>query len=223
MAINSSLEKELIISVLELTKKGRVLIEDVYKGIGFPRDLTFNLLQKLKYQGLIFFNEEFLETSEYQRLNLAIHAVALGADIERTCSFLSWQEFEKVAVIAFKLNGYYVKKNLRFKHKGQRYEVDILGFKKPIILCVDCKQWRRMCQSWIGRIVEKHVERTCAFAESITLFTDELELASWSTAKIVPVVLTLISGKFKFYERVPVVPILQLQNFLSQVPALWKI
>lgn len=76
-----------------------------------------------------------------------------------------------------------------------------------------------MCQSKVGRIVEMHVERTYAFAESITSFTDELELASWSMAKIVPVVLSLISSKFKFCEGVPIVPILQLQNFLSQVLA----
>lgn len=130
MSISSSLEKELIMSVLELTKKGQILIENVYNGIRFPRDITCNLLQKLKDQELIFFNEDFLETSEHQRLNLAIHAIALGADIERTCSLLSWQEFEKVAVMAFELSGYCVKKNVRFKHKGRRYEVDVLGFKK---------------------------------------------------------------------------------------------
>lgn len=55
----------------------------------------------------------FLETSEQQRLNLAMYAIALGADVEQTCSLLSWQEFEEVAVIAFEAKRYQVKSNVR--------------------------------------------------------------------------------------------------------------
>lgn len=204
-------------SILELTKKGRISIENVYKYMMSPRDLTLSLLQKLKDQELIFLNGGFLEISEQQRLNLATYAIALGADVERTCSLLSWREFEEVAAIAFAANGYQVKRNVRFKHEGRRYEVDVLGFKKPVILCADCKHWYRMGWSNVERIVEKHVERIYAFAEYITSFADKLGLASWGTFKVFPVVLSLISSRFKFCKGVPVVPILQLQNFLSQM------
>ncbi|HLE76095.1 MAG TPA: hypothetical protein VI864_08690, partial [Candidatus Bathyarchaeia archaeon] len=46
-----------------------------------------------------------------------------------------------------------------------------------------------------------------------------IECAKWDKAKLVPAILVLLPGSFKFYDKVPIVPVLQLQDFLSQLPA----
>ncbi|MGC9345430.1 MAG: hypothetical protein ACP5ER_01375 [Candidatus Bathyarchaeales archaeon] len=144
----------------------------------------------------------------------------LGADLERVSSFLDWKEFENIAAVAFERNGYTVNKNLRFRHAGRRWEIDIVGCKKPIVVCADCKHWHHgMYPSAIRRIVEEQVERTSALAEYLPVLAGKIECASWGRVELVPAVLSLVTARFKFYNNVPIIPVLQLQDFLSQLPA----
>jgi hypothetical protein len=46
-----------------------------------------------------------------------------------------------------------------------------------------------------------------------------VEWASWDRIKFFPVILSLSAGMFKFYDKVPIIPILQLQDFINQLPA----
>jgi Holliday junction resolvase-like predicted endonuclease len=146
--------------------------------------------------------------------------VQLGADLESVGSFLRWKEFEDMAAAAFERNGYIVSENLRFRHAGRRWEIDIVGCKRPIAVCVDCKHWHYgMAPSVLKKIVKRHVERIYALTESLPNLTSKIECASWNKVKLIPVVLSLFTARFKFYNNVPIVSLLQLQDFLNQLPA----
>ena len=213
-----NIEKELIIAILKLTVNGSILNEQIYKSMKISRNVASNLLKKLEKEGLIYFRDNLLWADGFQRLRLAVYAVQLGADLEYVCSFLGWREFERVAVMAFERNDYEVAENLRFKHAGRRWEIDVVGWKKPLVVCVDCKHWHKgLYPSALKEIVEKQVERTFAFAESVNTF-ERFSCAAWDKVKVVPAVLSLVPSRFKFYGGVPVVPIFQLQDFLSRLP-----
>ena len=215
-----SIERNLIISILKLTRDGPVSNKLVNKDAKIPQQIAEKLLRKLQNDGLIYVQKNVVEANSLQRLKLAVHAIHLGADIENVSSFLQWQEFENMAAVAFEQNSYSVKKNLRFKHAGRRLEIDIVGCRKPIVICVDCKHWHRgLHPSALKRIVEEQVERTSALAESLPSFFGRIECASWDNVKLVPAVLSLVTGRFKFYDNVPIVAVLQLQDFLTQLPA----
>ncbi|MDI6805629.1 MAG: hypothetical protein QMD20_03070 [Candidatus Bathyarchaeia archaeon] len=77
------------------------------------------LLRNLQNQGFLYLRKSFVEADAIQRLKLAIYAIELGADFERVCSFLGWREFEGMASVILKRNGYFVKQNLWFKHAGK--------------------------------------------------------------------------------------------------------
>ena len=150
---------------------------------------------------------------------LAAKSVAMGADIERVSAFFSWQEFEEIATLALEKNGYAAVKNVRFKNEGKRWEIDAVGCRKPLVLCVDCKHWRRgLKQSMLRRIVDAQVKRTRALLNTLPAVSLKLECTKWKKAKFVPVILSLIPSNLKFYRNVPVVSILQLQDFLIQLP-----
>ena len=103
---------------------------------------------------------------------------------------------------------------------GRRWEIDIVGCRKPLVISMDCKHWRHgMSPSALTKIAEAQVERTRELAESVPNISLELEWVKWDRVKLVPVVLVLVPGSFKLYGKVPVVPVLQLQDFLSQLPA----
>jgi Holliday junction resolvase-like predicted endonuclease len=214
------IERNLLISLLKLTKDGPVLIECVNQDARIASDIVRKLLETLQNEDMIYLKDDTVEVNSGNRLRLAVKAASLGADVERISAFLRWQEFEDIAAIALERNGYVVAKNVRFKHAGRRWEIDIVGCRKPLVLCVDCKHWQRGVKpSALRKIVEAQVERAQALANTLPSATLKIECVKWNKAKFVPVILSLIPSSFKFYDNVPVVPVLQLQDFLIQLPA----
>jgi len=214
------IERNLLISLLKLTKNGSVLIKDVNRDSKISLDIMRKLLEKFQKQGVLYVKGSFVEVKSNGRLRLAAKAASLGADIEHISDFLNWQEFEDIAALALESNGYTVTKNLRFTHAGRRWEIDVVGCRKPLVLCVDCKHWQRALKSSaLGRIVEAQVKRAQALSDTLPTVSLKIECVKWNKAKFLPVILSLIPSSFKFYEDVPLVPVLQLQDFLTQLPA----
>lgn len=214
------IERDLLISLLKLTKDKPVLIEAVKKDSKIASDIVRKLLEKLQNEGLVYLKDGAFEISSANRLRLAVKAASLGADIEHISAFFSWQEFEDIAALAFERNGYIVTKNLRFKHAGRRWEIDVVGCRKPLVLCMDCKHWLHGVKpSALKKIVEAQVERVHALADTLPNAELKVECVKWNKARFVPVILSLFPSSLKFYDNVPVVPVLQLQDFLIQLPA----
>ncbi|MEM4733177.1 MAG: restriction endonuclease, partial [Candidatus Bathyarchaeia archaeon] len=142
-----SVEIEVLISLIKLTQNGAVLIEDVNNAIRLPKDIIRDLLEKFQNEELLNLQSGIVKITRDKRLRLAIKAVSLGADVEHVSSFLRWQEFEDIAAAALERNGYSVVENLHFKHQGRRWEIDVVGCKKPLVVCIDCKHWGRVVPS----------------------------------------------------------------------------
>jgi Holliday junction resolvase-like predicted endonuclease len=215
-----AIERDLLLSLLKLTKDGPVLVEHVKSDAKTTLSIAKKLLEKLQNEDIIYLKQGTVEANNCSRLKLAVKAVSVGADVEHVSNMLRWQEFEEIAAVALEKNGYVVAKNVRFKHVGRKWEIDIVGCRKPLVACIDCKHWRHgTSPSALKRIAEAQVERTRALAESLPNIALKLECAKWDKAKIVPAILTLMPVSFKFYDKVPIVPVLQLQDFLSELPA----
>jgi Holliday junction resolvase-like predicted endonuclease len=153
-------------------------------------------------------------------LKIALKAIELGADIERVCKSLTWQEFEDISVLAFEANDFRTTKHLRFTWADRRWEIDILALKEPLVLCADCKHWRH---GWSGsgsrKAVEMQVERTKFLAEASKTIEDKIGIGKWKRTYFVPMILSLVPASEKFYKNVPIVSVLQLGDFLPQMPA----
>ncbi len=215
-----SVERNVLISVLKMTQKSSVLIKDVKEDAKLPIETTYMLLEKLQSEDLLILNGEKVEVSIDDRLKLAVKAVSSGADIQHVSNLLCWQEFEEIAAIALRNNGFVVSKNVRFTHAGRKWEIDAVGCKHPLVVCIDCKHWvRAISPSVLGKIALAQAERAKALAEFLPAAKLQLECSKWEKAQFVPAVLSLVQGSFKFYDDIPIVPVLQLQDFLCQLPA----
>jgi len=67
-----SVERNLLISLLKLTKKGRVLTESVNRDARIPSATARKLLQKLQNEGLIYLKQDSVEVENNCRLKLAV-------------------------------------------------------------------------------------------------------------------------------------------------------
>jgi Holliday junction resolvase-like predicted endonuclease len=212
-------ERDILISVLKLTKKGPVAEEAVALDSGVPVSVTNELLDGFRDFGLIEAVDGSIEVSSNQRVKLAIYAINMGTDIERVCKVLEWIEFENFTASAFQTNNFAVKRRFRFKKAGRRWEIDVLAYSEPYVVCVDCKRWRRgWGKSAITKIVEAQTLRTKVLAEALPHLQRRILLDGWTKATLFPVIISLFPGPAKFFKNVPVVPILQLQNFLDELP-----
>jgi Holliday junction resolvase-like predicted endonuclease len=214
-----SVERNLLISVLKLTKEGAALTKDVNIDAHVPSEACDFLLKKMQSENLIYFKGDTIEAESEGRLKIALKAAQLGADLQRIGDLLRWQEFEEIAAEALKINGYTVHNNVHFKHGSRRYEIDVVGCRKPLVVCIDCKRWQHaIAASALRKIVEEQSQRTEALADSLPNAKLQLECTKWDRAKFVPAVLSLMQSAYKFYYDVPVVPVLSLQDFIGQLP-----
>jgi Holliday junction resolvase-like predicted endonuclease len=209
----------MLISVLKLTKNGAALTKDVNIDAHLPSSVCNSLLQKMQSDNLINLKEDTIQVDSEDRLKIAIKAATLGADLQKIADNLCWQEFEAIAAEALKTNSYTVYNNVRFKHGGRRYEIDVVGCRKPLVVCIDCKRWQHALRaSELRKIVEEQAKRTAALADALPNAKLNLDCTIWERAKFVPAVLSLMPGAYKFYYEVPIVPVLSLQDFISQLP-----
>ena len=208
---------DVLISILKLTNSGAAAEEAVAMDANVSVQVTNDFLEGLREIGLIECENGKIEVSSNQRVKLAIHAINHGTDIERVCKVLEWIEFENFAATAFETNNFAVKRRFRFKASGRRWEIDVLAYSEPIVVCVDCKRWRRgWGNSAIRKIVELQAQRTDVLAKALFFLQRRIGLDGWRQAILFPAIISLFSGPVKFYKKVPVVPILQLQNFLDE-------
>lgn len=213
-------EREIILSVLKLAKNEPVQKDLIAKDAHTATAVADEMLRTLDTKGFVQLKGKFLEIAPNQKLALVVEAVKQGADIERACKFLEWKEFENMAATAFEINGYRVKRNFHFKAHDKRWEIDLLALKQPLIACVDCKHWQHhWSRAAVVKAVEAQVERTQALAERLEKFFEDLGLNKWNQAALIPVVLSLIPSAFKFHNNTPIVPIMQMQSFINEMPA----
>lgn len=216
----TSIKRNLLVYTLKLTKDGPIRRELIRREAQIPQQVANRMLKKISDAGLIQLRGETVEASPSQRIKIAIQAIRLGADLEGMCRALGWLEFENIVAMAFEINGFTVERHFRFKWAGRKWEIDVLGCKEPLVVCADCKQWLHgWCKSTIAKAVESQVIRTRMLADALLLLREKIELTNWKSVTLIPAVLSLVPGPFKFYNDVPIVPILQLQNFLSELPA----
>ena len=208
---------DILIGLLQHSDNGPIATEIVAREANVPVKVANNVLRGLREIGLIECENELIELTSNQRVKLAIHAINQGTDIERVCKVLEWIEFENFTATAFEKNNFAVKRRFRFKAAQRRWEIDVLAYSEPIIVCVDCKRWRRgWGNSAITKVAAAQAQRTEVLAQNLQDIQRKIGLTNWKEATLFPVILSLFPGPVKVYDKVPVVPILQLQNFLDE-------
>ncbi len=217
--LSLSVERNLYISILKLTKETSATLKDVKTAAKLPIEACIRLLQNMQNQQLLYFNGDTIEVGSASRLKIAVRAAQLGADIQAVSDLLRWQEFEEIAAEALRLNGYTVHSNVHFTQAKRRYEIDVVACRKPLVLCIDCKRWQHAIgASALKKIVEDQAKRAEALSEWLPNKKVSLQCTSWSQAKFVPAVLSLMQSPYRFVYEVPVVPVLMLQDFADQLP-----
>ncbi len=159
----------------------------------------------------------------------------LQKDLRDLSNLLSFHDFETLIQEILKINGYFTTQNFyfsdksTFKHatKQKRYEIDVIGFKNPHVLCIDAKQWKRKDSfSSINKAANLQLQRILALKENPETFSSLLQstIGISSRTKInfplmlIPIIVTLEENGSRFNAKdVPLVSIYRLNAFLQEI------
>ena len=160
------------------------------------------LLYTLVQNGIGILNDDVVDFNiPHDRLQTALFAINLGADLEDVSEYLNWKDFESLTGIILEEKDFEVTKNLILTKP--RMEIDVIGKKMDIALLIDCKHWKNMSKSALDEIVKKQVERVKHFV-------------SIENMSALPVIVTLHQETIQFIGNVPIVPIMKLSSFLDE-------
>ena len=162
------------------------------------KELLYTLIQN----GIGVLNDDLVDFDiPHDRLQTALFAISLGADLEDVSEYLNWKDFESLTGIILEEKDFEVTKNLILTKP--RMEIDIIGKKMDIALLIDCKHWKNMSKSALDEIVRKQIERVKHFV-------------SIENISALPVIVTLHQETIQFVGNVPIVPIMKLSSFLDE-------
>jgi Holliday junction resolvase-like predicted endonuclease len=207
------------VALLHETRQGTVCKRDeVVQTSRVCSSVVKESLETLQEAGALTAVGEAIHVTAEQRLRIAEIAVMNGADPEPVARELSWQEFERFASQVLSLEGYVTANHFVFKNCGRRYEIDVLGSKEPMVLCVDCKHWHYgWAPSKVKAAANSQLLRAQSLSEVFTFYGKKHKIAGWRSVRLLPIVLTLADLSPKLMEGVPVVSAFRLRDFLCQV------
>ena len=149
-----------------------------------------------------------LGLGEEETLSPACVAYALlkhGNQPEEVSRLLSWREFEKLAAALLRVGGFVVKENLTLTRP--RAQIDAVAFGTSMILCVDCKHYRR----------EPGPASLQKFATAQLRRSALLRKKTQDPRPIASVILSVSEPEGSFVEGVAVVPVRTLRSFLTSL------
>ncbi len=182
--------------------EGGVSISDFSIICEFDEITAKELLYTLVKNGIGILNDDVVDFDvPNDRLQTALFAINLGADVEDVSEYLNWKDFESLTGIILEEKNFEVTKNLILTKP--RMEIDVIGKKMDIALLIDCKHWKNMSKSALDEIVRKQIERVKHFV-------------SIENISALPVIVTLHQETIQFVGNVPIVPIMKLSSFLDE-------
>lgn len=181
---------------------GGISIEDFAMVANTDKTSAKKMLQELAANKIGEFDGTTIEFQEGDKLRAAIVALSKGILVDELAKHLDWKDFEGLAAKILEIHDFATMRNLILTNP--RMEIDVVGVRLGIAMLIDCKHWKKTTPSALNEIVQKQIERTKHY------------VSKTKGAIAAPVIVTLYQDRISFVDKVPIVPIFQLESFLEE-------
>ncbi len=132
----------------------------------------------------------------------------MESDLDADLDDLTWQEFEELLRDILDQNDFEVQFRKIFGHGDRRYQVDAVGYRNDLCLCIDGKKYGRSRYRAGSLKAEalKHHDRTRAHEEALGI-------------RSIPVIVSWIDDNLVFENGCFFVPVALLNDFLINLDA----
>lgn len=181
---------------------GGMSIKDFSMATQTSEDMSRQILDNLMQNGIGRFDDGQVQFEDSDKLKTSILAISMGAPIDEISRMLEWQDFESLAAEILEKRDFDTTKNVIMK--SPRIQIDVVGIKSDIAILIDCKHWSNMNQSTLQEAVNKQVIRTKQF------------VSKHKVKGAIPAIVTLYQHSVQFIDKVPIIPIHQLDSFCDE-------
>jgi len=181
---------------------GGISVKDFSVATQINEELAVKILDNFMQNGIGEYENNLVYFGENDRLKTSLLAINRGAPVEEVSRLLEWQDFESLAAEILEKRNFETSRNVILTKP--RMQIDVVGVKSGIAVLIDCKHWNKMSQSSLEMAVRKQVERTRHFVSK-----QKIQAA-------IPAIVTLYQCEVKFIDRVPLIPIYQLDAFCEE-------
>jgi len=209
---------EILLALLTLTRTSKKTeATELAAALRYPFERVRHVIEGLASSGLLTFTDSRVNINGRGRLHLAVEAVKKGISLERVCRSLDHREFEEIAAEALRANTFKTYVRFILRHGKRRYEIDLIGRRGTITICIDCKHWKHsLSPSRLANAAEKQVERTNTLVMELDRYGPKLDTCRLPEVIFIPAVLTLADTNIRTIRKVPIVPVLRLGSFLAE-------
>lgn len=181
---------------------GGMSVKDFSMATQTSEDMSRQILDNLMQNGVGRFEDGQVQFEESDKIKTGILAISMGAPIDEISRMLEWQDFESLAAEILEKRDFDTTKNVIMK--SPRIQIDVVGIKSDIAILIDCKHWSNMNQSALQEAVKKQVIRTKQF------------VSKHKVKGAIPAIVTLYQHSVQFIDKVPIIPIHQLDSFCDE-------
>jgi len=181
---------------------GGMSVKDFSMATQTSEDMSRQILDNLMQNGIGRYDDSQVQFEDSDKLKTSILAISMGAPIDEISRMLEWQDFESLAAEILEKRDFDTTKNVIMK--SPRIQIDVVGIKSDIAILIDCKHWSNMNQSALQEAVKKQVIRTKQF------------VSKHKVKGAIPAIVTLYQHSVQFIDKVPIIPIHQLDSFCDE-------
>jgi len=181
---------------------GGLSVKDFSMAIQTSEDLAREILDNFMQNGIGRYEDGQIYFEETDKLKTSILAISMGAAIDEISRMLEWQDFESLAAEVLEKRDFETTRNVILTKP--RMQIDVIGIKSDIAILIDCKHWNNMTQSALQSAVKKQIERTKQY------------ISKENIKAAIPAIVTLYQHDLQFIDRVPIIPIHQLDSFCDE-------
>ncbi|MEM2302618.1 MAG: hypothetical protein QXM89_00885 [Candidatus Bathyarchaeia archaeon] len=207
-------KREVLKTLLKIKRTENWSLAKLSEETRVPVEIVRSILTEIA--DAVVVKDDTVSIADHGKVQIAIYCLNLATDPLYISKYLNWREFEDFTAAIVDAYGYVVYRSFRFKSINRRWEVDILAIKKPILLCLNCKHFLKQSWSSLRRAALEEFERAEALRQALPKLKLEPKPAKgW---RILPTLITLLTPKFKFYDKIPIVKVTELRSFLEELP-----
>jgi hypothetical protein len=181
---------------------GGVSVKDFSVVTDTSEDTARQILDNFMQNGIGVFQEDQIHFQDNDKLKTSLLALRMGAPIDEISQILDWKDFEALVSEILELREFDVTRNLTLTKP--RMQIDVIGTKAGVSILIDCKHWKRLSYSALETAVNKQIERTKHY-----VIKEKVRAA-------LPAIVTLYQEEIKFINKVPIIPIFQLDSFCDE-------
>jgi hypothetical protein len=144
------------------------------------------------------------------RLEIASAEASRGFPLEAS-RFLEWRDFERFAESCLEEMSFETKRDVRFKMDDRRWQIDVIGVKGELLVCVDCKHWAPPMSPSRFKNPEAHQ------VAATRLYAAKLAKEQNSRVTSLPVILTIFEAHQKLSEKTVIIDVQKLASMLRDL------